>query len=107
MDDDMGKHRQAEIDHEGTAANCQPFRKPVVRLLRAHSFRWIGRVCVGVLVGACRVFAHSMNDGSMFSAFASYSDRGFAKAHDEVLLQTPGEKVRLKVIAIDIVDSNV
>lgn len=48
-----------------------------------------------------------MNDGSMFSAFASYSDRGFAKAHDEVLLQTPGEKVRLKVIAIDIVDSNV
>jgi len=52
------------------------------------------------------MFAHHMNDGSMFSAFASYSDRGFAEAHDEVLLQTPKEKIRLKVIAADVVDSN-
>ena len=48
-----------------------------------------------------------MNDGSMFSAFAGYSDRGFAEAHDEVLLQTPEKKIRLKVIAADVVDSNV
>ncbi len=53
------------------------------------------------------MFAHHMKDGSMFSAFAGYSDRGFAEAHDEVLLQTPEKKIRLKVIAADVVDSNV
>ena len=53
------------------------------------------------------MFAHHMNDGSMFSAFASYSDRGFAEAHDEILFQTPEEKIRLKVVAADVVDSNV
>lgn len=52
------------------------------------------------------MFAHHMNDGSMFSAFASYSDRGFATAHDEVLLQTPEKKIRLEVIAVDVVDSD-
>lgn len=52
------------------------------------------------------MFAHHMNDGTMFSAFASYSDRGFAETHDEVLLQTPEEKIRLRVIAADVVDSN-
>ena len=42
----------------------------------------------------------------MFSAFASYSDIGFAEAHSEILLQTPEGKMRLSVIAADIVDSN-
>lgn len=53
------------------------------------------------------MFAHHMSDGSMFSAFASYSDAEFAEAHDEILLQTPEEKIRLKVIAVDVVDSDV
>lgn len=52
------------------------------------------------------MFAHHMNDGSMFSAFASYSDASFAQAHGEILLQTPEEKLRLGVIAADVVDSN-
>lgn len=52
------------------------------------------------------MFAHHMNDGSMFSAFASYSDASFAQAHSEILLQTPEEKMRLSVIAADVVDSN-
>lgn len=52
------------------------------------------------------MFAHHMNDGSMFSAFASYSDRGFAAAHDEVLVQTPEKKISLEVIAVDVVDSD-
>lgn len=52
------------------------------------------------------MLAHHMNDGSMFSAFASYSDIGFAEAHSEILLQTPEGKMRLSVIAADIVDSN-
>ena len=48
-----------------------------------------------------------MNDGSMFSAFASYSDAGFAAEHDEILLQTPEGNARLRVVAVDVVDSNV
>ena len=52
------------------------------------------------------MFAHHMNDGSMFSAFAGYSDRGFAEAHYEILLQTPEGDIRLNVIAADVVDSN-
>ena len=52
------------------------------------------------------MFAHHMNDGSMFSAFAGYSDIGFAEAHSEILLQTPEDKMRLSVIAADIVDSD-
>ena len=53
------------------------------------------------------MFAHHMNDGSMFSAFASYSDAGFAAEHDEILLQTPEGNTRLRVVAVDVVDSNV
>ena len=53
------------------------------------------------------MFAHHMNDGSMFSAFASYSDAGFAAEHDEILLQTPEGNARLRVVAVDVVDSNV
>mgnify|MGYP000638799571 FL=1 len=53
------------------------------------------------------MFAHHMNDGSMFSAFASYSDAGFAAEHDEILLQTPEGNARLCVVAVDVVDSNV
>ena len=53
------------------------------------------------------MFAHHMNDGSMFSAFASYSDAGFAAEHDEILLQTPEGNARLLVVAVDVVDSNV
>ena len=53
------------------------------------------------------MFAHHMNDGSMFSAFASYSDVGFAAEHDEILLQTPEGNARLRVVAVDVVDSNV
>jgi len=53
------------------------------------------------------MFAHHMNDGSMFFAFASYSDAGFAAEHDEILLQTPEGNARLRVVAVDVVDSNV
>lgn len=52
------------------------------------------------------MFAHHMDDGSMFSAFAGYSDRGVTETHDEILLQTPEGDIRLNVIAADVVDSN-
>lgn len=52
------------------------------------------------------MFAHHMNDGSMFSALASCSDAEFAESHSEILLQTPGQKVRLRIVAVDVVDAN-
>lgn len=52
------------------------------------------------------MFAHHMDDGSMFSAFAGYSDAAFAQSHGEVLLQTPEKKTRLRVVAVDVVDAN-
>lgn len=61
---------------------------------------------LGVDSPVALMFAHHMNDGSMFSAFASYSDISFAQAHGEILLQTPEEKMRLGVVAVDVVDSN-
>lgn len=65
-----------------------------------------GCIELGVDSPVALMFAHHMNDDSMFSAFASYSDASFAQAHGEILLQTPEEKVRLGVIAADVVDSN-
>ena len=53
------------------------------------------------------MFGHHMNDGSMLSAFASYSDAGFAAEHDVILLQTPEGNAHLRVFAADVVDSNV
>lgn len=43
------------------------------------------------------VFGHHMNDGSMFSAFADYSDPGFSQEHRTILLQTPDSKRILQV----------
>lgn len=50
-------------------------------------------------------FGHHMSDGSMFAELASYSSRSFAEGHQAVLLQTPTEKMKLTVIAADVVDT--
>ena len=71
-----------------------------------HPYLDAGCADLGVVSPVALMFAHHMNDGSMFSAFASYSDISFAQAHSEILLQTPEEKMRLSVIAADVVDSN-
>ena len=33
------------------------------------------------------IFGHHMNDGSIFSAFAEYSDQEYAEEHQKILLQ--------------------
>lgn len=47
------------------------------------------------------VFAHHMDDGSMFAPLASLNPAECG----EVLLQTPEEKIRLQICAIDIVNA--
>lgn len=52
------------------------------------------------------VYGHHMNDGSMFSAFADYSDPDFAEEHSTILLQTPASKLILEARAVTVVDAS-
>lgn len=81
----------------------------VYREWNPYGCPYLDAACVGRGIDSplALMFAHHMNDGSMFSAFASYSDAGFAAEHDEILLQTPEGNARLRVVAVDVVDSNV
>ncbi|MDD5925512.1 class B sortase [Ellagibacter isourolithinifaciens] len=54
----------------------------------------------------CMVFAHHMDDGTMFSALASYSEEDFRQDHPEILLQIPERRMRLSVVAVDVVDAS-
>lgn len=49
------------------------------------------------------IFGHHMNDGSMFSAFASFSDRSVSE-NATILLQTPKWKKTIAVDGVDIID---
>lgn len=51
-------------------------------------------------------FGHHMDNGSMFSDFASYSDEEYAREHSIVRLQTPTKKLLLKVTFIRVIDGN-
>lgn len=52
------------------------------------------------------VFGHHMNDGTMFAAFADYSDKSYANDHCTVLVQTPTEKKKYKVRYVNIINGN-
>jgi sortase B len=43
------------------------------------------------------IYGHHMNNDTMFSAFANYSDKDFANEHEVILLQTPDSKQVLHV----------
>ena len=45
------------------------------------------------------VYAHHMDDGSMFAALDRYKDAGYAKDHPEILLEINGEIRRYAVVA--------
>ena len=52
------------------------------------------------------ILGHHMDDGSMFAPLASYADAGWAAEHATVLLQEPGRKEKLEVLAADVVDAS-
>lgn len=56
--------------------------------------------------GNTLVFGHHLQDGTMFSALAGFIDAGYAEEHSPILLQTPEEKARLQVIAVDVVNAD-
>lgn len=53
------------------------------------------------------IFGHHMNDQTVFSAFASYSDKAFATEHNRILLQSPEGKVVLAPKFVDVVNAYV
>ena len=52
------------------------------------------------------IYGHHMDDGSMFSDLASYSDETYAREHATVCLQTPAGKQRLRVAHACIIDGD-
>lgn len=52
------------------------------------------------------VYGHHMDNGTMFSDFASYSDENYAHDHATVCLQTPLGKQRLQVMNVNIIDGD-
>ena len=50
------------------------------------------------------IYGHNMNDGSMFAAFADYSNLDFANEHARILVQTPEAKKVYLARCVDIVN---
>lgn len=55
------------------------------------------RAEAGLLSSVPVIYGHHMNDGSMFSKLAEYTDKGWAKKHRKILVQTPEWKMVLSV----------
>ena len=55
--------------------------------------------------GNALVFGHHLDDGTMFSALACFSDAGYAEGHSPIILQTPEGDAGLRVLAVDVVDA--
>lgn len=56
---------------------------------------------------ASLVFGHHMDDGTMLSPLAGYSNADVLAEHQTMLLQTPTSKRILRVAAVDVVDASV
>ena len=52
------------------------------------------------------VYEHHMSDGSVFADVASFSDEGFAREHDEIVLYTRERTIELSAKAVNIVDAS-
>lgn len=53
------------------------------------------------------VYGHHMSDGSVFADFASYTDDGYAREHNRIIVyKRSGEKIELEVCAVDDVNAS-
>lgn len=64
-----------------------------------HGTPYVAAGCDGADAALVLTYGHNMIDGSMYSAFAGYTDQGFFDAHREVLFLTPGHNFRLDAVA--------
>lgn len=53
------------------------------------------------------IYGHHMSDGSVFADFASYTDEGYAREHNRIIVyKRSGEIIELQPVAVDIVNAN-
>lgn len=74
----------------------------------SHGCPYLDADCaeLGLLSPNSVIFAHHMDDGSMFSQLAGFSDASFAAEHPTILLQTPDWKVTLSPRMVGVVNAN-
>lgn len=74
-----------------------------------HGVPYLSSQCAeGGLLGSgnALVFGHHLNDGTMFSALAGFSDAGYAAEHSPIMAETPQGSVELWPLAVDVVDAS-
>ena len=64
-----------------------------------HGCPYVDSGCNGAGSPVVLTYGHNMIDGSMYSAFASYTDQDFFDGHREVLFMTPDHNFRLEAVA--------
>ena len=64
-----------------------------------HGCPYVDAGCDGADSQVVLSYGHNMIDGSMYSAFASYTDQGFFDDHREILFMTPEHDFRLEAVA--------
>lgn len=52
------------------------------------------------------IYGHHMDNGTMFSDFAAYSDADYAREHSTICIQTPAGRQRLRVSNVNIIDGD-
>ena len=73
----------------------------------AYGVPYLDADCVSAEVSAFNaiIYGHHMDNGSMFSDIAEYSNENFAKDHPFIYLQSPTVKQKLAVSFVEIIDA--
>ena len=64
-----------------------------------HGCPYVDADCHGASGRIVLTYGHNMLDGTMYSAFASYTDQGYFDEHREILFMTPTKNYKLEAIA--------
>ena len=74
----------------------------------AYGVPYLDADCVSTEVPAFNaiIYGHHMDNGSMFSDLAQYSDESFAREHPYIYLQSPAAKQKLAVSFVEIIDAS-
>lgn len=64
-----------------------------------HGIPYVDAGCDGTGSPVVLTYGHNMVDGSMYSAFAGYTDQGYFDSHREILFMTPAHNFRLEAVA--------
>lgn len=71
-----------------------------------HGTPYVDADCDGANSQVVLTYGHNMIDGSMYSAFADFTDPAFFEDHREIMFLTPGHNYRLEAIAAREISAN-